>query len=66
MLAFLACLSVMMPLEVERMAMPSPPRTLGILSTFEYVLRPGRETLWRPVMTLLFLSAYLSVMRMVP
>ena len=37
-------MSVMIPLEVDRTAMPSPLRTRGIFSTSVYFRRPGVDT----------------------
>ena len=55
--SFLASLSVITPLFVERIAVPSPPSTLGISSVPAYTLRPGLEILFRPEITFSFLSA---------
>ena len=41
--SFLASLSVITPLFVEMIAVPSPPRTFGRLSVSAYTRRPGLE-----------------------
>jgi hypothetical protein len=47
----------------ERIAVPSPPNTLGTLSLEAYTRRPGLEILLRPVITFSFLSTpYFNVM----
>ena len=62
----LARLPDMMPLEVDMMTRPSPPRTRGISVFGMYTRRPGRLMRRRPVMTFSFSGPYLSVMRSVP
>ena len=45
MLLLLASLSVIIPCEVDIMAIPSPFKILGISSLFTYLLKPGLLTL---------------------
>src|SRR4029079_14312572 len=47
-----AARSVIRPFEVDRMAMPRPERTLGIVPCRTYIRCPGRDRRRRPVMAL--------------
>ena len=49
--SFLAALSVIIPLDVEIIAIPNPFKTLGKSSTFAYILRPGLLILFKPCKT---------------
>src|SRR5690606_10319397 len=46
-----ACVAVITPREVVRIATPKPPRTRGASLPFTYRRRPGRLTRWMPSMT---------------
>ena len=49
--------------EVDMMAVPMPPSTLGISPAFTYVRRPGRETRSIPLITGLRSSVYFRTTR---
>ena len=59
---FLASLSVIIPSDVEIIAIPNPLRTLGSSACFAYTLNPDLDILLNPVITLTFLpSEYFNV-----
>ena len=49
--SFLAALSVIIPFDVDIIAIPRPFKTLGKSSTFAYILRPGLLILFKPCKT---------------
>ena len=64
--AAFACLSVMIPLEVETIAVPSPPSTLGMFAAPAYVRSPGLETRLSPAMTGAPFAPYFSPITSLP
>ena len=51
---------VMTPRDVDTIVVPMPPWTFGIVPASTYSRRPGFDTRWRPWMTGLRSSVYLS------
>jgi len=59
-------LSVIIPFDVEIIAIPNPFNTFGISFDFAYTLKPGFETLFNPVITLCFFFVYFKVKVILP
>ena len=61
-----AFLSVMIPLDVEIIAMPKPPSTIGNSLCFAYTLNPGLLILFNLVITgNFFLFFYFKIISMI-
>ena len=56
-----ACLSVIIPFDVEIIAIPSPFNTYGTSCALAYTRKPGFEILFNPVITRSFLLPYFNV-----
>ena len=56
-----ACLSVIIPFDVEIIAIPRPFNTRGTSCALAYTRNPGFEILFNPVITRSFLFPYFNV-----